>query len=37
MKAAFLLIALAVAVNLRAEERFLLAADTQVIEVNREG
>lgn len=37
MKALLFLIAFAVTMPLRAEERFLLAADTQVIEVNREG
>lgn len=37
MKAVSFLIVFAAAVTLRAEERFLLAADTQVIEVNREG
>jgi hypothetical protein len=37
MKTAFLLLAFALSVPLCAEERFLLAADAQVIEVNREG
>jgi hypothetical protein len=37
MRTWFLLIVCFVAGTLRAEERFLLAADTQVIEVNREG
>jgi hypothetical protein len=37
MKNAIFLIAVAATMTLQAEERFLLAADTQVIEVNREG